>query len=271
MKNLIYPPFGDNKDIDMYVGNKEVHLRRYFEPEPGVFIAESHNVIELALDQGFEPLSAVILSQRLNDSLLDRLVDIPIYVMEEEQVKETFGYVLPGGIVCAMRRRDNQDYRQVLENAKRIIVLENVENPTNVGAIFRTAAALGVEAVLMSAGCADPMYRRAMRVAVGNTLLVPWAYVGKTETYWQENGLDILHDAGFTTVAMALRHDNLCIDDPVLRQQEKLAIIMGNEGEGLTESTIGNCDYVAKIPMANGVDSLNVAVAAGLVMWELMK
>ncbi|MBQ0079801.1 MAG: RNA methyltransferase [Eubacterium sp.] len=271
MSNLIYPPFGENKDIEMYVGNREVRLRRYFEPEPGVFIAESHNVIELALNQGFQPMSAVVLEKRLDDPLLERLDHVPVYVMDEELVKETFGYVLPGGISCAMRRRDNQDYRLIFENAKRIIVLENVENPTNVGAIFRTAAALGVEAVLLSAGCADPMYRRAMRVAVGNTLLVPWAYVGKTETYWQEKGVEILKDAGFTTVAMALRNDNLCIDDPVLKGQERIAIIMGNEGEGLTESTIEACDYVAKIPMADGVDSLNVAVAAGLVMWEMMK
>lgn len=157
----------------------------------------------------------------------------------------------------------------MLENAKRIVVLEDVENPTNIGAIFRSAAAFGIDAVLLSPACVDPFYRRAMRVSVGNALLVPWAYIGSSEARWKEEGIGWLKEEGFQTVAMALRSDNIRIDDPVLKQKDRLAIIMGNEGQGLAESTINAADYVAKIPMMNGVDSLNVAVAAGLAMWEL--
>ena len=160
-------------------------------------------------------------------------------------------------------------YKKVLENAKRIVVLEDVENPTNIGAIFRSAAAFGIDAVLLSPACVDPFYRRAMRVSVGNVLLVPWAYIGSSEARWKEEGIGWLKEEGFQTVAMALRSDNIRIDDPVLKQKDRLAIIMGNEGLGLAESTINAADYVAKIPMMNGVDSLNVAVAAGLAMWEL--
>lgn len=271
MRNIIRVPSADIPELELYIGNKEVHLLRYFEPEPGIFIAETRNVIDIALRQGFEPLSVVCVEKMLNDELLDRVGRVPIYVVDAEEAKKRFGYVLTGGITCAMRRRDNSDWREVLKGATRVVVLEDVENPTNVGAIFRSAAALGIDALILSPACVDPLYRRSMRVGVGNILLVPWAYMCRSEAEWRANGIKMLQDEGFTTVAMALREDNVNIDEPELKKKDKLAIVMGNEGNGLAWETINACDYVAKIPMANGVDSLNVAVAAGLAMWELGK
>lgn len=269
MKNIIEAKSANLPELEWYVGNKEVHLLRYYEPEPGIFIAESKNVIEIALRQGYQPLSVVCTEKMLKDELLDRVGNAPIYVVDPEAAKKEFGYVLTGGISCAMRRKEISDYKKVLQNAKRIVVLEDVENPTNIGAIFRSAAAFGIDAVLLSPACVDPLYRRAMRVSVGNALLVPWAYIGYSEADWKENGVKRLREEGFSTVAMALRADTVRIDDPKLKEVDKLAILMGNEGQGLASSTIQAVDYVAKIPMMNGVDSLNVAVAAGLAMWEL--
>ena len=269
MKNIIEAKSANLPELEWYVGNKEVHLLRYYEPEPGIFIAESKNVIEIALRQGYQPLSVVCTEKMAKDKLLDRVGDAPIYVVDPEAAKKEFGYVLTGGISCAMRRKETSDYKKVLQNAKRIVVLEDVENPTNIGAIFRSAAAFSIDAVLLSPACVDPLYRRAMRVSVGNALLVPWAYIGYSEADWKENGVKRLREEGFSTVAMALRADNVRIDDPKLKEVDKLAILMGHEGQGLASSTIQSVDYVAKIPMMNGVDSLNVAVAAGLAMWEL--
>ncbi len=271
MKNIIRVPSADIPELDLYVGNKEIHLLRYYEPEPGIFIAESRNVIDIALRQGYEVLSVMCTEKMLEDEIIDRCGDVPIYVVDPAEAKKHLGYALTGGIFCAMRRKGGLDYKSVLEGANRIVVLEDVENPTNIGAIFRSAAALGIDAVLLSPACADPLYRRAMRVSVGNALLVPWAYVCRSEAEWKEKGIALLKAEGFVTAAMALREDNVTIDDPELKKAEKLAIIMGNEGEGLAASTISACDKVAKIPMMNGVDSLNVAVAAGLAMWELGK
>lgn len=271
MKNIIQVSDVNIPELDLYVGNKEVHLLRYFEPEPGLFIAESRNVIEIALRQGFEPYSVVCLEKMVDDPLLDQVGDVPIYVVEKEAAQEHFGYALTGGIFCAMRRKGRQDHKRILRDAKRIVVLEDVENPTNIGAIFRSAAALGMDAILLSPACVDPLYRRSMRVSVGNTFLVPWAYVCRNEAEWKEKGVQLLKEEGFVTVAMALREDNICIDDPILKESEKLALILGNEGDGLAMSTITACDHVAKIPMMKDVDSLNVGVAAGIAMWELRK
>lgn len=271
MKNIIYALQADIPELDLYVGNKEVHLLRFFEPEPGLFIAETKNVIDIALRMGFKPYSVICTEKMLSDEILDRVGDVPIYVVDEQAAKKNFGYVLTGGISAAMIRKDNRDYRTVIENAHRIVVLEDVENPTNVGAILRSAAAFGIDAVLLSPACVDPLYRRAMRVSVGNGLIVPWAFVCRSEAEWKEKGIAMLKEQGFATVAMALREDNVTIDEPALKKEPKLAIIMGNEGEGLCHTTIEACDYVAKIPMQNGVDSLNVAVAAALAMWELGK
>ncbi|MCQ2553641.1 MAG: RNA methyltransferase [Clostridia bacterium] len=245
-------------------------MLRFFEPEPGVFIAESKTVMEIALDCGFEPINVICFENKLDDEILNRVGDAPIYVVDPEESGKRFGYVLTGGISAAMRRKAPADFKEVIKNANRIVVLEDVENPTNLGAIMRSAAALGIDAVLLSPACVDPLYRRARRVSVGTSMLVPWAYVCETEAEWQEKGIELLKAEGFTTAAMALREDNININDPVLKGAEKLAIIMGNEGNGLTEKTIKACDYVAKIPMRNGVDSLNVAVAAGIAMWILI-
>ena len=260
----------DIPELELYIGNKENHLLRYYEPEPGVFIAESRNVISLALDAGFEPISAIYTSRIASDPILERL-DVPTYLVDEDEVKAHLGYILPGGICCAMRRKGNADYAEIIRSARRIVVLDDVENPTNVGAIFRSAAAFGVDAILLSPACVDPLYRRALRVSVGNAFVIPWAYMCRTEDEWVTKGLGMLKDAGFRTVALALRDDNINIDDPILKSDNKIALIMGNEGYGLVPSVIEQCDYVAKIPMQNGVDSLNVAVAAGLAMWELTK
>lgn len=269
MRNIIYAESAQLPELEWYVGNKEIHLLRYYEPEPGIFIAESRNVIDIALRQGYEPLSVVCTEKMLKDELLDRVGDVPIYVVDPDAAKKEFGYVLTGGISCAMRRKKPSDYKEILRDAKRIVVLEDVENPTNIGAIFRSAAAFGIDAVILSPACVDPLYRRAMRVSVGNALLIPWAYMCYSEAQWKEQGVSLLKQEGFETVAMALREDNIRIDDPKLKQVDRLAIFMGNEGQGLAESTIQAVDHVAKIPMMNGVDSLNVAVAAGLAMWEL--
>lgn len=271
MKNVIQVSSMEIPELDLYVGNKEVHLLRYFEPEPGIFIAESKNVIRIALRQGYEPISVVCTQKMLEDEILDQVGAVPIYVVDPEKAKKHFCYVLTGGISCAMRRKERADYREILKDARRIMVLEDVENPMNVGTIFRSAAALGMDAILLSPACVDPLYRRAMRVSVGNVFLIPWAYICRSEAEWKENGIRMLQEEGFQTVAMALREDNVTIDDPILKNAEKLAIIMGNEGNGLADSTIAACDAVAKIPMMNGVDSLNVAVAASLAMWELRK
>ncbi len=269
--NILYPTDFNIADMELYVGNKEVHLLRAFEPEPGIFIAESKNVIDIALDKGYLPISAIALPKMADDPILSRLGDVPVYIAEDKSLEDFLGYKLTSGIVCAMRRKVATDYEKVLEGANRIVVLEDVENPINVGAIFRSAAALGMDGLLLSPACADPLYRRALRVAVGNVFKVPWAFIGKSEATWQKEGITMLKDMGFTTVAMALRSDNVNIDDPRLKACDKLALIMGNEGNGLTAETISACDYVAKIPMMNGVDSLNVAVASSIAFWELGK
>ncbi len=269
--NILYPTDFNIADMELYVGNKEVHLLRAFEPEPGIFIAESKNVIDIALDKGYLPISAIALPKMADDPILSRLGDVPVYIAEDKSLEDFLGYKLTSGIVCAMRRKVATDYEKVLEGANRIVVLEDVENPINVGAIFRSAAALGMDGLLLSPACADPLYRRALRVAVGNVFKVSWAFIGKSEAAWQKEGIAMLKDMGFTTVAMALRSDNINIDDPRLKACDRLALIMGNEGNGLTAETISACDYVAKIPMMNGVDSLNVAVASSIAFWELGK
>ena len=271
MAKIIRVESVDIPELDLFVGNKEIHLLRYFEPEPGIFIAESRNVINIALKKGYEPLSVLCTERMLDDDILNKVGNIPVYVVDPDQSKEHFGYVLTGGIFCAMRRKAPSDYREVLKRSKRIVVLEDVENPTNVGAIFRSAAALGIDAVILSPACVDPLYRRSLRVSVGNALLIPYAYVCESESQWKEQGIALLKEQGFLTAAMALRKDNLDIDDPVLKNAEKLAVVMGNEGEGLSTETIEACDHVVKIPMQNDVDSLNVAVAAGIAMWEIRK
>lgn len=265
-------------ELDPYTHLNENQLKHYYEPERGIFIGESHTVIERALLAGYEPLS-VLLERRFlateGAEILrlcgERQETVPVYVSELEVLSRLTGYHLTRGILCAFRRKVLPSVEEVCRGASRIAVLENIENPTNVGAIIRSAAALDMDAVLLTPECADPLYRRAIRVSVGTVFQVPWTYIGVPawQGTWPEEGMDYLNRLGFRTAAMALRHDTVEIDDPELLREEKLAIVLGNEGDGLTEQTIAACDYTVKIPMSHGVDSLNVAAASAVAFWQL--
>ena len=251
--------------LEVYSGMNEPQLRHYFEPEPGVFVAESPNVIRRALDAGYEPLS-ILCDSALKDAddILERIGDIPVYQVDPEELSRINGYRLIRGILCAMRRRRLPDMRGLCADAHRIAVLEDVVNPTNVGAIMRSAAALGMNAVLLTSACSDPLYRRAARVSMGTCFQIPWTYAPDD---WQ----DILHEMGYLTAAMALVEDSTGIDDPAIASAERLAVILGTEGEGLKTETIDAADYRVMIPMAHGVDSLNVAAASAIAFWEMRK
>lgn len=263
-------------ELEIYNERREVQLFHYYEPNPGLFIAESPNVILRALAAGYEPLS-LLMEQREADSekgreILKRIPDsaheIPVYVSSNEVLSEISGFQLARGMLCAMRRRELPKMEELCRKARRIAVLENVVNPTNVGAIFRSAAALGIDAVLLTKGCSDPLYRRAARVSMGTVFQVPWTIL---EADWPERTMEGLRNMGYHTVAMALKEDSLRPDDEKLHQAEKLAIILGTEGEGLAADTIADCDDTVCIPMAHGVDSLNVAAASAVAFWELCK
>ena len=260
-------------ELDVYARLTENQLLCRRDPENAMFIAESPMVIERALDAGCVPLSFLMETKYAEGKAKEILArcpeDINVYTAELEVLTQLTGFHLTRGMLCAMLRPKLCSVEDVCRGARRIAVLENVMNPTNIGAIFRSAAAFGIDAVILSPACVDPLYRRAMRVSVGNALLIPWAYMCYSEAQWKQQGVNLLKQEGFETVAMALREDTIRIDDPKLKQVDRLAIFMGNEGQGLAESTIQAVDHVAKIPMMNGVDSLNVAVAAGLAMWEL--
>lgn len=258
-------------ELDIYTRLNEVQLLRYNEPARGIFIAESPKVIGRALDAGFEPLSILAERGQTKDragELIARCGDIPVYTAEAEVLTRLTGYTLTGGLLCAMERLPLPDVREIVSGARRIAVLENVVNPTNVGAIFRSAAALGIDAVLLTPGCSDPLYRRAVRVSMGTVFQIPWTYFGRGAG-WPEEGMGLLRELGFRTVAMALRENSVSIDDPRLAAEEKLAIVLGTEGDGLAESTIADCDYTVRIPMSHGVDSLNVAAASAVAFWQL--
>lgn len=261
-------------ELEIYNERREVQLLRYYEPAPGLFIAESANVILRALAAGYEPLS-LLMEQREADSdrgrdILDKIPEaVPAYVSSNEVLSEISGFKLARGMLCAMRRRALPKMEELCRNARRIAILENVVNPTNVGAIFRSAAALGVDAVLLTAGCSDPLYRRAARVSMGTVFQVPWTILETKD--WPEHTMEQLRKMGYHTVAMALKEDSLRPDDEKLHNVEKLAIILGTEGEGLAADTIADCDYTVCIPMARGVDSLNVAAASAVAFWELCK
>ena len=233
----------------------------------GIFIAESPKVIERALKAGYQPISFLVEHKDLEgeaQEILKQYPDVPVYTAEYELLVKLTGFALTRGMLCAMRRPALPDIVDVCKNARRIAVLENVVNPTNVGAIFRSAAALNMDAVLLTEGCSDPLYRRAVRVSMGTVFQVPWTFL--------KPGIDLteqLHELGFRTAAMALRDDSCRIDDPVLEELEKLAVVLGTEGEGLAADTISNCDYTVRIPMSHGVDSLNVAAASAVAFWQL--
>lgn len=258
-------------ELDIYARYSEVQLLRINEPKPGIFIAESPKVVERALDAGYEPISMLVEHKHIETQakeLIVRCGDIPVYTAEYDVLTKLTGFALTRGMLCAMKRRTLPTVEEVCSNARRIAVLENVVNPTNVGAIFRSAAALHMDAVLLTPGCSNPLYRRAMRVSMGTVFQVPWTIFPEKEK-WPEDGMATLQKLGFKTAAMALRNDTVNIDDPGLMSEEKLAIVLGTEGDGLGGDTIANCDYTVKIPMAHGVDSLNVAAASAVAFWQL--
>lgn len=258
-------------DLSIYRLESEVQLLRYFEPEPGIFMAESPKVIERALDGGYEPLSFLTEEGMLNaesERIFARCGDIPVYIAEHSDLLQLRGYSLTRGMLCAMRRRSLPSVENICRNARRVVVLENVMNPSNVGAIFRSAAALNMDGVLLTRGCSDPLYRRAARVSMGTVFQIPWTFFDR-QTAWPEDGMRILKEMGFRTAAMALCEDSVSIHDPDLKASEKLAVVLGTEGDGLGKKTIADCDYTVKIPMSHGVDSLNVAAASAVAFWEL--
>lgn len=273
MTNIVRITDYNAKELDIFARKKESQLLHYYEPKQGIFIAESPIVITRALDAGYEPLSFLVdeveLKSETTAALFERCQKIPVYTADASVLKKLTGFELTRGMLCAMRRRELLSVEEVCANAKRIAVLEDVVNPTNIGAIFRSAAALNMDAVLLTPACSDPLYRRAIRVSMGTIFQVPWTYFFRKETVWPAEGMDELHRLGFKTVAMALRDDSYSIDDSMLHAEDKLAVILGTEGDGLSNETIADCDYTVKIPMAHGVDSLNVAAASAVAFWEL--
>ena len=242
-------------ELDVYARIPEVQLLRFYEPKPGLFIAESPKVIQRAANAGYQPVSFLVQHKDLEKEGKELLQKFP---------------GITRGMLCAMTRRDLPSVKDICKNARRIAILENVVNPTNIGAIFRSAAALHMDAVLLTPGCCDPLYRRATRVSMGTVFQIPWTYFHK-KVSWPEAGMELLRSLGFKTVAMALRNDSISIDAPALQAEEKLAIILGAEGDGLVDATITGCDYTVKIPMSHEVDSLNVAAASAVAFWELGK
>ena len=260
-------------ELNIYARYSEVQLLRINEPNPGIFIAESPKVVERALDAGYEPISMLVEHKHIETQakeLIARCGNIPVYTAEYDVLTKLTGFALTRGMLCAMTRRTLPTVEEVCSNARQIAVLENVVNPTNVGAIFRSAAALHMDAVLLTSGCSNPLYRRAMRVSMGTVFQVPWTIFPEKEK-WPEDGMATLQRLGFKTAAMALRNDTVNIDDPGLMSEEKLAIVLGTEGDGLARNTISDCDYTIRIPMAHGVDSLNVAAASAVAFWQLGK
>lgn len=253
-------------ELDVYARLTENQLRFRDEPEKAMFIAESPLVIGRALDAGYRPISFLVDSREAEHqakAILERCPNVPVYTAEDSVLTKLTGFHLTRGLLCALRRPALPSVQTLCAGKRRIAVLENVMNPTNVGAIFRSAAALNMDAVLLTPGCADPLYRRASRVSMGTVFQVPWTYME------EENYPDFLHSMGFATAAMALTDNSLSIRDPRLAQEDKLAVILGTEGEGLSKATIEKCRYTVKIPMSHGVDSLNVAAASAVAFWEL--
>ena len=270
MPNVIEITDFSAPELDVYARLTEAQLLNRFEPARGMFIAESPKVIHRALDGGCVPVSMLMERKDIDGSaaeILARCPEIPVYTADEDLLCGLTGYHLTRGVLCAMRRPQLPTVEEICARANRIVILENVQNPTNVGAIFRSAAALGMDAVLLTPGCSNPLYRRSARVSMGTVFQIPWTFTGQ----WPEEGMQQLKDLGFQTAAMALSDNSVSIDDPALLAEEKLAVLMGSEGDGLTDETIAACDYTVKIPMYHGVDSLNVAAASAVAFWQLRK
>lgn len=270
MQSFIEVTSIDIPELSIYHELSENQLYHYNEPDLGFFIAESPKVIGRALDAGYEPVSLLLEKEPATKEAADfrekcAQIDVPCYIAEGNVLKKITGYNLTSGVLCAMRRKPLESPSALIRRigAKKIAVLENVTNPTNAGAIVRNAAALGMDAVLFTSGCTDPLYRRAARVSMGTVFQVPWAIIS------DEERISCLKDLGFKTVALALRNDTKVIDDPEIKASEKIAVFLGAEGDGLLPETIASCDYCVKIPMAHGVDSLNVAACSALAFWEL--
>lgn len=285
MLNIIEIKDFNAPELDVYARLTEAQLLNKDHPEDGMFIAESPKVIGRALDAGYTPVSVLAEQRQLEENDETRQVlrgyentDIPIYTADFNVLAKLTGFKLTRGMLCVMRRRPLQNYLELCAGKSRIAILENVMNPTNVGAIFRSAAALHMEAVLLTPGCSDPLYRRASRVSMGTVFQVPWTSIQdeneircQREILWPKQAITELKQMGYKTAALALTDDSVSIDDPNLMQEEKLAVILGTEGDGLMKETMGLCDYTVKIPMAQGVDSLNVAAASAVAFWQLGK
>lgn len=255
-------------ELHFYSETSEVQLRRRDEPAPGCFIAESLRVIERALDAGYEPESLLIEERHLSEPIVRRCGEIPVYVGSAEVISTLAGYKLTGGALCLMKRKPLPDPVRIMKTARRIVVLEGINNPTNVGAVFRSAAALGADAVLLTPDSSDPLYRRAARVSMGTAVSLPWAYFGRN----RESDVEALKAEGFLTLAMALSESSVPLDDPFLKGKTgRVAVFLGNENDGLNPDTIASCDASVIIPMDHGVDSLNVAAASAVAFWELFR
>lgn len=265
--------FEDSR-LDVYARLTENQLVCREYPEKGMFIAESPNVVLRAIAGGYEPVSLLVERAHIDGAakeVLEKCGDIPVFTSEEEVLLNLTGYAMTRGLLCAMKRKKLKSPEEILANSSRVVILDSVMNPTNVGAIFRSAAALGMDAVLLTPGCSDPLYRRAARVSMGTVFQIPWTDIGEEIGDWPDKGMGILKKAGFRTAAFALSGNSVPIDDEKLLGEEKIAVIMGNEGYGLDKRVIEMCDYNVKIPMSHGVDSLNVAAASAIAFWQLGK
>ena len=272
MPNIIEITDFNAPELDVYARLSEAQLLNRFEPEKGLFIAESPKVIERALDAGCVPVSILVEKKHVEGEAKDiiaRCGEIPVYTAEFDVLTQLTGFKLTRGMLCAMRRPKLPTVEEVCSGTRRVAVLENIMNPTNIGAIFRSAAALNMDAVLLTPACSNPLYRRAIRVSMGTVFQVPWTFLGTEEEHWPITGIQTLKAMGFKTAAMALSDDSVTIKDPGLLAEDKLAIVLGTEGDGLAESTIADCDYTVRIPMSHGVDSLNVAAASAVAFWQL--
>ena len=262
----------DQPGPDVFARLTEAQLRNRLEPEKGIFIAESPKVIGRALDAGCQPVSLLMERRQISGQgreILARCEGVPVYTAGEALLAHLTGYPLTRGVLCAMRRPTLPAPEALCAGARRIAVLENIVDSTNIGAIFRSAAALGMDAVLVTPSCGDPLYRRAVRVSMGTVFQIPWTRIGETAADWPHPGMERLRAMGFRTAAMALREDSVSMDDRRLLSEDRLAIVLGTEGDGLSPRTIAACDYTVRIPMAHGVDSLNVAAASAVAFWQL--
>ena len=272
MPNIIAITDFHAPELDPYARLTQHQLRNRLEPEKGIFIAESPKVIDRALDAGYKPVSLLMERKQITGpaaGILSRCGDAPVYTADREMLAELTGFELTRGVLCAFHRPAPRPVEELCKNARRVAVLEGIVDSTNVGAIFRSAAALNMDAVLINPSCCDPLCRRAVRVSMGTVFQVPWGQLGETPADWPEKGMDILHSLGFKTAAMALSDRSVSIDDEQLAKEPKLAIVLGTEGDGLAAGTIASCDYTVKIPMSHGVDSLNVAAASAVAFWQL--